>query len=246
MDIPVGALEPCSHPEFPKALVQLEERQIIQSYKFGIYQLLPGQTLERQGLANPRDTCTPDFMDFVSWLGDPIQLRGWTGYRAGLDVNGDTTGDTSIFTQWNDYQIMFHCAPFMPFNPNDDQQIERRRFIGNDIVIIIFKEKDDDEQFDFTSVRSRQNHVICIVRPIPSSSSSNCKSYRVTIAVKDGIRNFPPTDFPLLLQRDDAARDLLLLKLIAGERAAYKAKAFATQIVRTREALIRDVIEKYR
>jgi hypothetical protein len=116
-----------------------------------------------------QDSCTPDFMDFVHWLGEPIQLRGWKGYRAGLDVNGKghsgfvrvieppvrpcathnlnfvqlmttftlvggTTGDKSIFTHWNGYQVMFHCAPFIPFNPNDHQQVERRRFIGNDIV----------------------------------------------------------------------------------------------------------------
>ncbi|KAF8909917.1 hypothetical protein BGZ58_005961, partial [Dissophora ornata] len=65
----------------------MEERQIIRSHKFGIYQLLPGQTLERQGLANPCDSCTPDFLDFVNWLGEPIRLRGWKGYRAGLDVS---------------------------------------------------------------------------------------------------------------------------------------------------------------
>lgn len=47
---------------------------------------------------------------------------------------GGTTGEQSIFTHWNGYQVMFHCAPFIPFDPNDHQQVERRRFIGNDIV----------------------------------------------------------------------------------------------------------------
>ncbi|KAF9438138.1 GTPase-activating Rap/Ran-GAP domain-like protein 3 [Entomortierella beljakovae] len=169
-------------------------------------------------------------MDFVHWLGDPVRLRNWKGYRAGLDIIGDTTGDKSIFTCWNGYQIMFHCAPFMPFDPKDPQQVERRRFIGNDIVVIIFKESDDDTIFDLCSVGSRQN----------------LRSYRVTIAVKDGIRNFSPIDFPSILYRDDASRDLFLLKLICGERAAYRAKAFATQLHRTRESLLREVIERHR
>lgn len=51
-----------------------------------------------------------------------------------LTTLGDTTGETSVFTHWNAYQIMFHCAPYLPFNPSDTQQVERRRFIGNDIV----------------------------------------------------------------------------------------------------------------
>ncbi|KAI8357139.1 hypothetical protein B0O80DRAFT_496853 [Mortierella sp. GBAus27b] len=244
--LPINSLQLCQHPELPQELIHMEERQIIRHYKFGIYQLLPGQTLEHQGLANPCDSCTPDFMDFVHWLGEPIQLRGWKGYRAGLDVNGGTTGDKSIFTHWNGYQVMFHCAPFIPFNPNDHQQVERRRFIGNDIVIIVFKENDDDEQFDLSSIGSRQNHIVCIVRPIPSGTSSRPQSYRVAIAVKDGVRNFSPTEFPAVLQRDDASRDLLLLKLICGERAAYRAKAFTTQLLRTRESLLRDVIETHR
>ncbi|KAG9327722.1 hypothetical protein KVV02_006426 [Mortierella alpina] len=235
--IPIHALELCQHPELPQELLRMEERQIIRCYKFGAFQLLPGQTQEHEGLANP--------CDFMHWLGEPIRLCGWKGYRAGLDVTGDTTGETSIFAQWNDYQVMFHCAPLLPFNPADRQQVERRRFIGNDIVVIVFKEGDDEEHFDLSSVGSRQNHVICIVRPVPSGNSSKPNAYRVAIAVKDGIRNFVPLKFPAVLLRDDASRDLLLLKLIRGERAAYGARAFATQLLRTRESLLRDAIETY-
>ncbi|KAG0353552.1 hypothetical protein BG005_007173 [Podila minutissima] len=241
--IPLQSLASCTNPRLVPELERMEERQIIRCYKFGVYQLLPGQTLEHQGLANTYDSCTPDFLDFLRWLGEPIKLNGWKGYRAGLDTLGDTTGETSVFTHWNAYQIMFHCAPYLPFNPSDTQQVERRRFIGNDIVVIVFKESDDEEQFDLDSVGSRQNHIICIVRPIPSATNSGAVAYRVAIAVKNGIRNFTPLDFPVVLQRDDASRDLLLLKLISGERAAYRAKAFATQLLRTRESLLRDVIE---
>ncbi|KAF8899865.1 hypothetical protein BGZ58_006913, partial [Dissophora ornata] len=79
-------------------------------------------------------------------------------------------------------------------------------------VVIVFKESDDEEQFDLGSVGSRQNHIICIVRPIRTSTSSKPQSYRVAIAVKNGIRSFPPQDFPTVLQRDDASRDVLLSK----------------------------------
>ena len=37
------------------------------------------------------ESCTPEFMDFLSWLGDPVRLLGWKGYRAGLDVIGKGT-----------------------------------------------------------------------------------------------------------------------------------------------------------
>lgn len=54
--------------------------------------------------------------------------------------------------------------------------------------------------------------IVCVVRPIPSGSSSKPQSYRVSIAVKDGVCNFSPMDFPAILQRDNASRDLFLLK----------------------------------
>ena len=54
--------------------------------------------------------------------------------------------------------------------------------------------------------------IICIVRPIPGETPAHPKSYRVQVAVKDGIRNFSPLHFPTILQRDDASRDLFLLK----------------------------------
>ncbi|KAF9573451.1 hypothetical protein EC968_008536 [Mortierella alpina] len=123
--IPIHALEPCQHPELPQELVRMEERQIIRCYKFGIFQLLPGQTQEQEGLANP-------------------------------------------------------C---------------------------VFKESDDEEPFDLGSVGSRQN-----LRPVPSGNGSKPNAYQVAIAVKDGIRNFVPLKFPAVLRRDDASRDLLLLK----------------------------------
>lgn len=54
--------------------------------------------------------------------------------------------------------------------------------------------------------------IICIVRPIPGETPAHPKSYRVQVAVKEGIRNFSPLHFPTILQRDDASRDLFLLK----------------------------------
>lgn len=51
--LPINLLELCQHPGFPQELIRMEERQIIRHHKFGVYHLLPGQTLEYQGLANP-------------------------------------------------------------------------------------------------------------------------------------------------------------------------------------------------
>jgi RAP1 GTPase activating protein 1 len=35
---------------------------------------------------------------------------------------------------------MFHVATYIPFTPEDRQQVERKRHLGNDIVVIVFRD----------------------------------------------------------------------------------------------------------
>jgi hypothetical protein len=40
--------------------------------------------------------------------------------------------------------ILFHVAPWLPFDPNNEQQLERKRHIGNDLVVIVFQESSEE------------------------------------------------------------------------------------------------------
>jgi hypothetical protein len=66
-----------------------------------------------------------------------------------------TTGTESVFADYLEYQIMFHVSTLIPFVPDDEQQIERKRHIGNDIVMIVFKE--GSQPFDPQVMRSKFN-----------------------------------------------------------------------------------------
>ena len=35
---------------------------------------------------------------------------------------------------------MFHVSTLLPFTPNNRQQLPRKRYIGNDIVTVVFQE----------------------------------------------------------------------------------------------------------
>jgi RAP1 GTPase activating protein 1 len=117
----------------------------------------PGQTKEEEFYGNT--THSADFEEFLNFLGDRVELTGWKGFRAGLDVRTGTTGSHSVFTKFQDLSIMFHVSTFLPYNPRDAQQvcrslfvthkiyqrgfqIERKRHLGNDIVMILFQEGD--------------------------------------------------------------------------------------------------------
>jgi RAP1 GTPase activating protein 1 len=52
---------------------------------------------------------------------------------------------------------MFHVSTMIPHTPNDTQQVERKRHIGNDIVVIIFKE--GNTPFNPSLIRSHFNRM---------------------------------------------------------------------------------------
>ena len=63
------------------------------------------------------DAPTPDYEEFLEWLGERITLKGWSKYRGGLDVKSkpiifcnlpvaNTTGTHSVYTEHRGYEIM--------------------------------------------------------------------------------------------------------------------------------------------
>lgn len=92
-------------------------------------------------------------------LGNFVELENWSGYSGNLDVSGkNITGPTSLFcTLDNFYDIMFHIAPLIPCEPNDDQKIGKKRHVGNDVAILVFT--DSDIPFDPSGFQSHFNRM---------------------------------------------------------------------------------------
>ena len=57
-----------------------------------------------------------NFVKFLQIIGTKITLEGFTGFRAGLDVKGNSTGVHSVYTSHRSYQIMFHVSTMLPFS----------------------------------------------------------------------------------------------------------------------------------
>lgn len=53
---------------------------------------------------------------------------------------------------------MFHVSTLLPFFPDDPQQVERKRHLGNDVVIVIFMDA-PSEPFSPTIIRSQFNRA---------------------------------------------------------------------------------------
>jgi len=185
----------------------------------------------------------PDFREFLQVLGDLVELKGWPAYRGGLDVRTDTTGTHSVYTKWNDYEIMFHVATSLPFDPADEQRVEKKRHIGNDIVVIIFKE--GGSQIDPTVFKSNFNHVFMVVQK-DYAKSETMTHYRVTFVCKDVVQNFGPS-FPhsYCFPKNAKFREFLLTKLVNAERGAMRSNVFSQNTRRTRQELLQGYINNY-
>jgi hypothetical protein len=98
-------------------------------------------------------------------LGETITLQNWELFRGGLDVKGNTTGTESVYTCFDNYEIMFHVSTMLPYNPNDEQKLERKRHLGNDVVVIVYKE--GTTKFDPSCIRSEFNHIFFVFQREP-------------------------------------------------------------------------------
>ncbi|KAM9971310.1 hypothetical protein ACTFIW_011287 [Dictyostelium discoideum] len=155
--------------QFIKQLIQFEAKNIHKTFKFGVLYCSENQGTDENELYSNSST-SDEFQEFLRILGDRVQLQGWTKYRGGLDIKDNTTGTHSIYKKWRDFEIMYHVAPMIPCRAADEQSVERKRHLGNDIVLIIYKEG-NTKLFDPSIIKSNFNHIFAVVQkvdPIPN------------------------------------------------------------------------------
>ncbi len=109
-------------------------------YKFGVLYQKKNQTTENEFLANETD---PVFQEFLQFLDHVMCL-------------GDTTGKHTVFTKISGFSVIFHVCTMLPTTKGDIQQVEKKRHIGNDIIVIVFKE-DESVPFDPCCILSEFN-----------------------------------------------------------------------------------------
>ncbi|KAI7802752.1 signal-induced proliferation-associated 1-like protein 3 isoform X3 [Triplophysa rosa] len=227
-------------PKVTEQILKLDEQGLSRKHKVGILLCRAGQSTEEEMYNN--EEATPAFTAFMELLGETVCLRGFNKYAAQLDTKTDSTGTHSLYTTYQDYEIMFHVSTMLPYMPNNPQQLLRKRHIGNDIVTIIFQEP-GALPFTPQNIRSHFQHVFVIVRVHNPCSDNTCYSVAVT-RMKDVPPFGPPLPSNGVMFRDPAAfRAFLLAKIINAENAAHKSEKFHTMATRTRQGYLRDLAE---
>lgn len=79
-------------------------------------------------------------------------------------VLGNLTGEYSVYEKFAGCQVMFHVSTLLKFTAGDEQQVERKRYLGNDVVVIIFRDGAEGEEIcpiDPSAFHSQFNRTKC-------------------------------------------------------------------------------------
>ncbi|XP_040006647.1 signal-induced proliferation-associated protein 1 isoform X1 [Xiphias gladius] len=228
-------------PKVRDTLLKLDEQGLNFQRKVGVMYCRAGQSSEEDMYNN--ESSGPAFEEFLDLLGERVRLKGWEKYRAQLDNKTDSTGTHSLYTRYQEYEIMFHVSTMLPYTANNTQQLLRKRHIGNDIVTIVFQEP-GALPFTPKSIRSHFQHVFIIVQ-VHEPCTDNTY-YRVAVTRSKDIPLFGPL-FPkgARFPRSPAFRDFLLAKAVNAENAAEKSEKFRSMATRTRQEYLKDLAENY-
>uniref|UniRef100_A0A8C5EMT4 Rap-GAP domain-containing protein n=1 Tax=Gouania willdenowi TaxID=441366 RepID=A0A8C5EMT4_GOUWI len=224
---------PVLYPRGSQLIVAYDEHEVNNTFKFGVVYQKFGQTSEEELFGNDEES--PAFKEFLSILGDTIELQDFKGFRGGLDVSHGQTGSESVYTTFRQREIMFHVSTKLPFTEGDVQQLQRKRHIGNDIVAAVFQE--EPTPFVPDMIASNFLHAYLLVQP--ENPCTEQTTYKVSVTAREDVPPFgPPLPNPAVFKKGPEFRDFLLTKLINAENACYKSDKFAKLEGRTRAALL--------
>ncbi|CAH8480171.1 unnamed protein product [Schistosoma turkestanicum] len=228
--------------EAQKDALTLEEQEGSVNFKFGVLYCIEGQTSDQEMYNN--ETGSEQFERFVDLLGERINLKSWDRFKGGLDTKSNTTGIDSVYTIYEGHEIMFHVSTLLPYSTENRQQIERKRHVGNDIVNIIFVDGcPPGEQPSWTPsmMRTHFTHIFAVV-----TYDNEAKVYRLNIFAEESVPFFgPPLHNPPEFKNPQEFREFLLVKLINGEKAAFRSPVFAQKRQRTLEMLLNTICITY-
>ncbi|CRK87723.1 CLUMA_CG001513, isoform A [Clunio marinus] len=229
----VEAFTPVVSPMASSLITEYDEHLLVDNFKFGVLYQKFGQIVEEQLFSN--NQTSPEFEEFLSYLGEKIKLKNHKGYRGGLDIQNGHTGDAAIYEVFEDREIIFHVSTMLPFTNGDPQQLQRKRHIGNDIVAIVFQEK--NTPFSPDMIASHFLHAFVVVQPHTKST------YKIGVSARSGVPFFGPALPKNGIINRNEFKHFLLTKLINAENACYKAEKFAKLEFRTRSLLLQNLVD---
>eukprot|EP01130_Rhizamoeba_saxonica_P006726 TRINITY_DN2688_c0_g1_i1.p1 TRINITY_DN2688_c0_g1~~TRINITY_DN2688_c0_g1_i1.p1 ORF type:complete len:450 (-),score=81.17 TRINITY_DN2688_c0_g1_i1:1148-2497(-) len=227
-------------PSFEEELSRFESEHHVPNFKFGVLYCKEGQTTEEEMFSNEHGSLA--FITFLELLGDYVTLSGFEKFRGGLDTKYNSTGEKSLYTEWGNYEIMYHVSTLLPYSSSNPQQLNRKRHLGNDIVTIIFKE--GNIPYKPNTIASTFNHIYIVVQHFEENGKT---WYKINCCSKNAVNEFGPylPKEGVLFPHGELARNFLICKAINAERNALHSQEFEHTINESRIYKLKCLRDKY-
>jgi hypothetical protein len=219
---------------FVRNVKYLDSTKCRESIKVGVLYVAEGQTHQKDILANKRGS--REYEEFLTKLGNSVDLAGHKGFNGRLDDKYFANGRTLLYHSTDKVELCFHVATRMPTVETDPQQIAKKRHIGNDFVHIVWS----DHKRDYLpcTITSEFNDVVISLYPFKGNRKG---IVRVRIYMKEDIKWFGPLSDGMLVTLEDVG-DLVRQTAINANRVIRDSQAEYAKPFATRKKLIHDIV----
>jgi len=195
-------------------IFQMPNRECL---KIGLIYVGKGKKTQNEILGTLWEDVSDNFRSFMFSLGEIINLQTHKWYCGKLDTNTFSNGKYHLFYCDNRYEIMYHTAPLLPYDPKDPQQIYKKRHIGNDNTHIVWCE--NNTEYDPQTITSQFNDVHVVIYPMNESNL-----YRLVVHKKSNDLLFGPLNREIIVP-NSSVPSLVRWTAILGDRATrYKSQ----------------------
>lgn len=151
-------------------LRHLDDISSREQFKLAVLYVAKGQYLQKDILANSSGSIL--YEKFLHLLGNDIDLATHRGFNGRLDSKRLSNGRIFPYFADDHVEVFFHVATRMPTVLDDEQQIGKKRHIGNDYIHIVWTE--DSREYSPLTITSDFGDVVITVSPLyPPSSNIN-------------------------------------------------------------------------
>lgn len=143
--------------------------------------------------------------------------------------------------------VVWHAVNYIPVTNDDERLLHRKRHIGNDVVVVVFRDYSCTTPF-YPIFASHFNHVFIVVQPAQLDPVSHVAThYYVQCTALHGVSPIEPflPNGPLYstIPRSQLGA-FITVKCVNAEQSAFAAKSFATRFRGLREKFLQDFEEE--
>lgn len=116
----------------------------------------------QQGEILTVENTSNEYEEFLHGIGEFVNLKGFKRYNGKLDIQNNRNGAQSVYFEDLRIETMFHIPTMMPTKEGDSQQLQKKKHVGNDNVMIVWNEN-NNIQWNMSTIVSQFNDLHVVV-----------------------------------------------------------------------------------